>query len=795
MKLPALDKSAKLAIALVCGLTVLVYARSIGGDFTNWDDPNLVYDNPDIRSISPGALVDMFTPKPGQSYQPLRVLSYAIDYKLWGLRPAGYHAMNMVLQALAGCLLFFALRITLPKLRTPQSLAPHAALLGALLWTLHPVNVESVAWIASRKYVLLANCAFLAWLAFATGKHWLANSATLAAILASPFGITLPPLLLLYDYCCSDQRDPRVFAKVAWRRHLPLAIILGILLPILWWVLVVGDAAGARTAVEGVGLWSTGLTMLRVLVDYAINLILPFWLNAKYVNHIDSLASPKVWLGLVMIGAIAWASWRAWKKDDRLPLFMAGWFLIAWVPVSNIVPISTTMADRYLYLPMVGLCAGLALYCGRWPRPFAGVIAFFAILAFLRVGVWQDSASLWADSLKKDDRNAVAHCNLGRALEKSGDKDAAIACYIRAKDLDPNEPGIHSNIGHLLIGQGKFHDAIPHLQRSLELNANFAPALINMGNALSEIGQPQQALPFLQQAVSLQDSGANRLSYGTALLRAGQYQAAIGEFQEAISRTPQLAEAHNNVGVALINLKRHDEAIPWLESALRVDANYVVAVHNIGNAHRAMGRHQQALVQYQKALQIDPGYAPSIGQMAVALQAMGRLPEAIAMCQKAVQQQPEEADLWFQLALVQGKSPDHVKEAVASYQKVLALAPSTRAHNNLGTLLLNVGQVQAAIVQFEAALRLDSTYARAHNNLGNAFSKLQNQGQRAEQHYQAAIKLSPTYISPHFNLGLFYLNGRRFAESANAFESVLRLDPNHAAAKSNLALCRQAIQQ
>jgi tetratricopeptide (TPR) repeat protein len=794
MKLPALDRYATFAIAGIAVLTLLVYARGIGGDFTNWDDPNLVQENPAIRSLAPGAVIDMFTPRAGESYQPLRVFSYAIDYKLWGLRPAGYHAMNILLHALAACLLFLALRSALPKLRTPHKLAPHAALLGALLWALHPVNVESVAWIASRKYVLLGNFAFLAWLAFSDGRRWTAYSATLCAILSSPFGIALPPLLVLYDYCCSEQRDPRAFVRESWRHHLALLVILAILLPILWWVLVVGDARGERTAVEGVGLWSTGLTMLRVLVDYARNLILPLWLNAKYVNHIDGLGSPKVWLGLLGLCGIGWACWRAWKKDDKLPLFMAAWFFIAWAPVSNIVPISTTMADRYLYLPIVGLCAGFALLLGRWPRSGGVSVAIFAILAFLRVGVWQNSETLWSDSLAKDESNAVAHCNLGRALEKRQAKQEAIECYLRAIQLDPNEPGIHSNIGHLLNTDGRYHEAIPHLQRALALNADFTPGLINMGNALSEIGRAAEALPYLKKAVAMQDSGANRLSYGTGLLRAGQHQAAIAEFQAAIQRSPQLTEAHNNVGVALINLKRHDEAIPWFESALAVDPGYVVAVHNIANAHHAMGRHQQAVAQYQKALQLDPGYAPALGAMATALQAMGRVPEAIALCRQAVDRQPGSAELWFQLALVQSKTPDTVPEAVKAYQRVIAIQPSARAHNNLGTLLLNAGQVGPAIVQFEAALRLAPSYARAHNNLGNAYSKTE-QGQRAEQHYQSAIKLAPSYISPYYNLGLLYLNARRFAESASAFREVLKRDPNHAAAKSNLAICQQALKQ
>ena len=360
------------AILGLLGLVLLIYGQTLGFDFSNWDDPALVLKNPAIRSLG----VDTFVPKPGQAYQPIRVLSYAIDYAIWGLdSPGAFHFTNLLLHASATILLFLALQRMLPLLRGPRPTDAKLALLVAALFAVHPVNVESVAWVASRKYVLLANFAFLAFYGYCrSGRKWpiLVPVATLLAILASPFGIVIPALLLLFEICRASDRKPA--------RTLPAWGVFLVMAPILWWALVSAGAHGERVATSGearANLW----TMLRCLFDYARMLLLPFDLNNKYVDILQpSPWSAKVLLSIVALGSLfAWA-WRGFRAGKRLPLFCVGWFFLTWAPVSNLVPISTTMADRYLYLPAVGVFLGLALLAERkltviWPI----IIAILAI--------------------------------------------------------------------------------------------------------------------------------------------------------------------------------------------------------------------------------------------------------------------------------------------------------------------------------------------------------------------------------------------------------------------------------
>ena len=219
-------------LPFACGglvlLCLLTFANSLSGEFLNWDDDSLVTQNPHIRSLSGEAIGRMFSEPIGYTYQPLRLLSYAIDYRLWGDQPFGYHVVNLLLHSAATVLLFLTLRLILCELRKGGEGNDQIALFAAALFAIHPVNVESVAWIASRKYGLLATFGFGAFYCFLRALRssqipWLVGAAVgvILAALSSPFAVVLPLLMLFTDFASGKLRE-------RWRWHLPAIIVFAI---------------------------------------------------------------------------------------------------------------------------------------------------------------------------------------------------------------------------------------------------------------------------------------------------------------------------------------------------------------------------------------------------------------------------------------------------------------------------------------------------------------------------------------------------------------------------------------
>ena len=694
----------KRSVLGLLGLVLLIYGQTLTFEFTNWDDPALVIENPAIRSIG----FDTFVPKPGQAYQPLRVLSYAIDYAIWGTgSPGPYHAMNMLLHASATILLFLTLLRVLPLLRKRSE--PMTALIVAALFAVHPINVESVAWVASRKYVLLANFAFLAVYAYCReGRKWQITVpvATLFAILASPFGIVVPALLSLLEICrLGDRQHKRLWP--AWGVFLAMA-------PVLWWVLVSAGVHGERVATTGearANLW----TMLRCLFDYARMLVLPIGLSNKYVDLI--LPNPwnaKVLLAIAGLGALAWWLRCELRKGNRFPLFCAGWFFVAWAPVSNLVPISTTMADRYLYLPAIGIFIALAHLAK--PQVFAAIIAGFAAFAIARTRVWQNSETLWRDSLAKAPHSPIAHNSLGEHLQKSGQLDDAISHFRRAIEFFPNAANAHSNLGAALRLKEDLNGAIQHLEiarglapnlpavhlnlggvyfdanrleesrqafeKLLELRPDTAIAWFGLGLTQERLNSPSQAIAAYQRAIELnlnEPSAHNNL--GVLLAARGDIPGAIAEYNKALALYPQFADAYYNRGVAEISNGNAAGALADYKQAVAVAPQHARALNNLGAMYRDSGNLEQAIHFLKRAHLADGEFALARHNLAAALRLAGREDEAAAI--DAVQSNPH-----YDLAMQLEKSGDRAGTLKALRQAVDAMPDDMRALNALAWRLL-----------------------------------------------------------------------------------------------------------
>jgi Tfp pilus assembly protein PilF len=607
-----------LAVGIILLLTTIVYANSIHNDFTNWDDLSLVVENPVIRSLSIDNLIEIFTPKAGKTYQPVRVLSYAIDYYYWRLNPLGYHLGNIALHGFSAVILYLLLGSLLNQIRSESSLESNRiiALLASLLFAVHPVNVEAVTWIASRKYGLLAFFYFSSFYFYIKHSekeryhrmyYTLSLVSFIMSLLSSPFSVTLPAILFLYDYC--RIRDMKLHNILISRllSYLPYAVLSISQFIILWnsFTTTPGPAPTIKSH-EMNNIFYTFLTMLRVLYDYIGNLIFPFWLNNLYADHTStSIFEYKILLSFLVISLLIGILFFQIRASNKVSLFCLGWFVLTWLPVSNIIPISTKMADRYLYLPAVGLFLlfSLAVYntSHRWfsrkAKQFVAVpvIVFLVLsLSYLSIDrnrVWANSQTLWEDSLRKAPSYWVPHMNLGLTYAQQGRIEEAISHYRTALQFNPNSVHLHNNLGVALLERGQIEDAIGHYVMALRLKSDYAETHNNLG---------------------------------VAMFRQGQFDRAMAHYREALRLDPDFGKAHNNLGNVLVEKGQFDEAIVHYSRALELKSNYPEAHNNLGVALAQLGKMNEAIVQFQEALRLKPDYNQASANLDLALSMVGK---------------------------------------------------------------------------------------------------------------------------------------------------------------------------
>ena len=782
-------KFAKFAIALILLLGVVAHGPSLGNDFTNWDDPMLVTENEAIRSLAPSNIVAIFTPD-DRSYQPLRALSYAIDYAIWDYKPFGYHLINLLLHLGASVVLFFLIRALLDHLRSSQPGNREAALLVALLFAVHPVNVESVAWVSSRKYGLLALFSFLSILAYLRQRRAFSVVAQVLAILSSPFAVVIPALLGLIHLCRRE--------RGSWKPLLPHFLALGLLIIPMF----AGLATASRHSTEaGIRIGAAFehapaevplrfFTMSRVGFDYGRNLVLPLWLNNNYLNRLaPSPFTPKILLAWIAMGALIYWCIRRWKRGRRLPAFWALWALICWLPVSNIIPISTSMADRYLYLAAIGPFLGLALALERWSaRPetrkrligaLGAVLVLFTLVSATRSTVWHDSESLWRDSVSKQPDNPVACYNLGAELLRQRHITAGIGYLTTALQFGMATPGVYNNLAHGLMVQGKYHEAMLYAQDALRLQPTNPRRHAQLAQTLLKSERNKSAARFFNSALRLDPEMVIAwIGLGRAHLENGDTDEALIAFQAALSRRENMPEIHNGLGMAQAAQENDAEAAASFRKALELEPNFTEAHFNLGTLLDRQGDLAGAIAEFATTIEQRPDHAEAWNNWGMALAKANRPEEAIAKFAEAIEQRPEYAQAYFNMANAES-ALGKLAEAEAHYRKAIRhrsrYAP---AYNNLGTLLLSQKRIDEAAAEFAKAVQFDRGYARAHYNLGTV-AQQKKDWPIATKHFATAASLDPDYFAAHFNLVLLYSQAGEREKAQHHLAEARRLQPQH----------------
>ena len=564
-----------------------------------WDDDKNFLANFHYRGLGWHELQWMWSTFHLGHYVPLSWMSLGADYLVWGMNPAGYHATSLALHVANATMLYFiARRIFQAALDTPPTAAGEvgarsvatrafppefAAAATALLFAVHPLRVESVAWVTERRDVLSGLFylgAVLSWLRYCDGsarnRRWyaIALMSAVCAVLSKATAVTLPAVLAVlafYPLRHTAWRDGwwSESRKALYRELAPFALISASIAALAFVALqhVEQLPVAGKFAVSGYS-----------IAFYLLKTIVPSGLAPLYAMplHVDPFAARYLASGAVVaaICVLAWISRR------RAPGFAAAWlvFLLVALPLVGVHQNGPQIAaDRYTYNATIALAllAASTLFLVPRQRAVPAVALTSLVIAALMVGtwrqtlIWRDSRSLWTQVLSVEPDSYIAHNNWATALMQSDQLDSAAAHYEAALTISPGYVEAEDNLGVVRARQGRFAEAIAHHQRALVLDSMWAGAHNNWGVALARQGMDSAAVAHFQKALRLNPEFADaHVNWGNALVRAGHPEEAIEQYREAVALKPDDADAHTNWGVALARLKRYEEAIEHFRLAL-----------------------------------------------------------------------------------------------------------------------------------------------------------------------------------------------------------------------------------
>jgi Tfp pilus assembly protein PilF len=600
-----------LAVVVLLGAGVAAYWNSFAGQFVFDDEPSIL-ENPSITDLRNLGQVLRPPRDSSTSGRPLVNLTLALNYAVGGVTDLWtYHAFNLAIHLLAALVLMGVMRRTLLSSplrdRFGRSALPLAAAV-ALLWMLHPLQVQAVTYITQRAesmvslfYLLTLYCTIRSAGSATAQRVW-----TIGAILACAAGmaskevmVTAPVTVLVYD---------RLFLTGGWRKTLARRWFLYAGLAATWLILAGLMWPGPRSATTGFGLkdptpFQYATTEFGVILYY---LRLAVWPSPLILDYGWPWAKSltQVLPAALAVGALVTATcWLLWRGR---PMAMAGaWFFLILAPTSSFVPIADPIFEHRMYLALAAVVATVVMLADwawgrlppslasvgrlpaavRWAIPVAIIGALAAgetYLTVLRNNDYRSPLSIWQDTVRKAPANSRARYNLGNALASRGRGDQAIQQYQQALKLKPDYAKAHNNLGNALASRGQVDQAIEQYRQALKSKPDFAEVHNNLGNALAAQGQLAEAIEQFQQALkSKPDFAEVHNNLGNALAAQGQLTEAADQYQQALKSKPDFAEAHNNLGSILAAQGRLDEAIHHFERALQLKPDYASARENL----------------------------------------------------------------------------------------------------------------------------------------------------------------------------------------------------------------------
>jgi len=629
----------------------VVFGQTLRYEFVSFDDDLYVYDNPVVqKGLTWEGFRWALTYGSIGHWHPLTWLSHMLDCQLYGLQAGGHHLTNILLHTATVVLLFLVLR------RMTGFLWRSAFV--AAVFAIHPLRVESVAWVAERKDVLsafffmLTLTAYVRYARCVTGDKWQVTRTAASdsapgpscvtchpslfyclvllffalGLLSKNMLVTMPFVLLLLDYWPLNRLS----------NFTPQVLLRRVAEKIPLFILMAGSCVATALVPEKLTADKLpfGLRMENAVVSYVTYLwqmIYPSGLACLYPNPTNNLP---LWQVAGALGLLLVISGTAWAFRRTHPWLVVGWFWYVgmMIPVIGLVQISYyAHADRYTYLPQIGLYLLLtwaaADLCAGWRhrREVLGGGATVILVALIfcartQTSYWRNGERLWTHTLACTSGNYTAHNNLGDALFQRGRVDEAIVQYQTALQIEPDYSFACYNLGNALLKKGRVDEAIAQYQTALQIKPDYAEAHDNLGNVLLQKGKVDEAITQYRTALQIKpDNAKAHNNFGNALLRKGRVDEAITHYQAALQIKSDYAEAHNNLGNALLQKGSVGEAIAQFQKALAIKPGYPEAQNNLGTALLQNGKADEAITHYQAALQIKPDFTEARQNLSNAL--------------------------------------------------------------------------------------------------------------------------------------------------------------------------------
>ena len=610
------------ALALI---TWLVFGQVLAYQFVNYDDEFYIYENSRVMSgLSWQNVWWAFTHTVCFNWHPLTVISHMFDCQLYGLRPAGHHFTSVLFHSIAVVLLFLMLR--------QMTGALWKSAFVAAVFAVHPLHVESVAWVSERKDTLSAvlfvstlwaythyvrrrslTAYFLVLLLFALG------------LMAKPMLVTLPFLLLLLDWwplrrlATSPKLNDR--SKILSRSTIGSVLLEKIPLFFLSAASCFATVVAQKSVIYRFDQLSLMERVGNAALATAIYLrqsVLPIGLSVFYPHPGHKLSTVQIGEALLLLGGITVAVFIVRRAR---PYCLVGWcwFVGMLIPVIGIVQVGDqSHADRYTYLPQIGLVMAVTWLVEdislamRNRTAILGAAAAVIVASLMGFGwkqtmVWRDSRSLWMHALAVNPRNDAAHNALAAVALRENQVDEAIFHARNALEIRPESPEAHNQLGQAFLSKGRRAEARAEFQQVLAIRPNRPRVHYNLGTLLLEDGQLDDAMVQFREEIKIQPAFVEAYTnLGTALVRKGEFDEALAYFQKAMELDPSRPKVHYNIAVILRGRGQRDEAAFHLQKELQIDPANAQAHNDLGDLCLQEGRANEAIEHWQKTLELDP---------------------------------------------------------------------------------------------------------------------------------------------------------------------------------------------
>jgi tetratricopeptide (TPR) repeat protein len=571
-----------ISCTLIITLGFVVYANSLSGKFI-WDDNNLIKYNTYIKNWSkfPALLGTNIAAGAGKKYslyRPLQMITYILDYSFWRFDVRGYHLTNILLHILVGLSIYRLINI----LFTDNLLAA----LCSILFVVHPIHTEAVAYISGRSDPLALLFLLLCFIFYIKYYHTerisfyiLMLLTYILALLSRETSLILPLLLLLYHYYFKKKVKSNAFLSI-----LGIVFVYILLRITVFRDLLAGYNTTLLQRIPG---------FFVAITNYLRILFLPVDLHMEYGNKLFYFSQPQAMLGIFILLSLMFVIFSK-RNSNKLLSFSLSWFLISLLPISNLYPLNAYMAEHWLYIPSIGfflILAKLICYIFR-DKNFKLLAGVFAVLlVFFHSYLTIKQNSYWQEP---------------------------IIFYERTLVYNPESPRIYNNLANEYNLIGKYEKAIALYEKAIELSPAYVDAYNNFAATYRDLGKQEKTIAFFEKAIAINPRYMQTyINLAITYLRIGKYEKAIPLYEKAIELNPSSAQTYNNLAVAYNYLGKYEKAIALYEKAIELNPSSAKIYNNLANTYRHQGKYEKAIALYEKAIELNPNYVNAYYNLAL----------------------------------------------------------------------------------------------------------------------------------------------------------------------------------